>query len=126
MDSQRELLIGAYQTFNARDIDRTLAAMHPDVEWPNGMEGGTVLGHEGVRQIWTRQWSMLDPHVDPVGFRVSPDGRVIVEVHQVVRDLAGNVLQDRFVEHVYLIEKNLIRSMEIREPGESGHPAGRP
>jgi hypothetical protein len=39
----RELLLGAYTPFNARDLDAALSAMHPDVEWANGMEGGYVL-----------------------------------------------------------------------------------
>jgi hypothetical protein len=31
-----ELLRQPYAAFNARDIDAALAAMHRDVEWPNG------------------------------------------------------------------------------------------
>jgi ketosteroid isomerase-like protein len=113
--SSVELIRRAYRAFNARDIDGALATMQPDVEWPNGMEGGTVHGHAGVRQYWTRQWSMISPHVEPMTFHVDDAGRVLVGVHQVVRDLAGNVLLDRMVEHLYLLEGELIRSMEIRE-----------
>jgi hypothetical protein len=54
MLSAQELLGRAYEAFNARDIDGVLATMRADVEWPNGMEGGTVC-HAGVRQYWTRQ-----------------------------------------------------------------------
>lgn len=43
------------------------------------------------------------------------DGRVAVEIHQVVRDLTGKVLKDQVVRHVYAFEDGLIRSMEIRE-----------
>jgi hypothetical protein len=89
--------------------------MQPNVEWPNGMEGGLVYGHTGVRDYWTRQWSMIDPHVEPVKFVADGFGRVIVGVHQVVRDLSGQVLADRTVEHVYSFEDGLIRGMEIRE-----------
>ncbi len=32
-----------------------------------------------------------------------------------VRNLSGEVLLDRMVEHVYTIEGGLIRTMEIRE-----------
>jgi ketosteroid isomerase-like protein len=110
-----ELIRRAYQAFNARDIDGALATMQPDVEWPNGMEGGTVHGHAGVRQYWTRQWAMINPHVEPMTFDVDEAGKVLVGVHQVVRDLSGNVLLDRMVEHLYLLEGELIRSMEIRE-----------
>jgi len=42
-------------------------------------------------------------------------GRIAVHVHQVVRDLGGNVISEGMVEHVYLIEDGLIQSMEIRE-----------
>src|SRR5215203_5116409 len=40
----RELLRRAYAAFNARDIDAVLSMVHPDVAWPNGMEGGYVYG----------------------------------------------------------------------------------
>jgi SnoaL-like domain len=105
----------AYRAFNARELDAALATMQSNVEWPNGMEGGTVYGHTGIRDYWTRQWNMIDPHVDPVAIDADGSGRVVVSVHQVVRDLNGKLLLDRRVEHVYSFEDNLIRSMEIRE-----------
>src|SRR5579859_7200889 len=110
-----ELLQKAYAAFNARDIDAALATMKTDVEWPNGMEGGTVHGHEGVRAYWTRQWGMINPHVDPVSFELDRSGDVVVGVHQVVRDLSGKVLLDRMVRHVYSLNDGLIQRMTIRE-----------
>ncbi|HKV82785.1 MAG TPA: nuclear transport factor 2 family protein [Candidatus Sulfotelmatobacter sp.] len=110
-----KLLQKAYAAFNARDIDGALATMNPDVVWPNGMEGGTVHGHEGVRAYWTRQWGMIDPHVDPVNFTEDEHGRIVVDVHQVVRDLTGKQLLDRMVQHVYTLNHGLIQSMDIRE-----------
>lgn len=116
MITDRDLLINTYNKFNARDIDAVLAQMHPDVDWPNGWEGGRVYGREGIRDYWTRQWKALDPHVEPVGFDTDETGRSVVKVHQVVRDLSGNVISEGMVEHVYLIEDGLIKSMDIREP----------
>lgn len=114
-ESDVVLLKRAYEAFNARDIDGALATMQPDVEWPNGMEGGTVHGHAGVCEYWTRQWGMLDPHVDPLSFAGDEQGRIVVEVHQVVHDISGKLLLDRMVQHVYLIETGFIRNMQIRE-----------
>jgi ketosteroid isomerase-like protein len=114
--AERRLLERAYRVFNARDIDAALAMMHPDVAWPNGFEGGTVHGHAEVRDYWTRQWKQIDPRVDPVSFTEEDDGRIAVGVHQVVRDLAGSLLSDQTVQHVYRIEDGLVRSMEIRKP----------
>ena len=110
-----ELLRRAYAAFNARNIDAALSVMQPDVEWPNGMEGGTVHGHSGIRSYWLRQWGIINPHVEPVSIHEEPDGRLAVEVHQVVKNLEGGVLADRIVYHVYRLEGGLIASMEIRE-----------
>lgn len=110
-----DLLRKIYDAFNRRDIDAVLATMHPDVAWPNGMEGGRVHGREAVRQYWLRQWSQIDPRVEPRGFFTDPMGAIVVDVHQVVRDLSGNLLAERMVQHVYRIDQGLIRSMDIRE-----------
>jgi|SRR5271163_1193554 len=114
MKSDQDLLISAYANFNARAIDAVLEAMDQDVDWPNGMEGGRVHGHSGVRAYWMRQWGLIDPHVEPVSFKTDEIGRTVVTVHQVVRDLDGTVLLDQMVEHVYRIEDGLIQSMEIQ------------
>lgn len=114
--AHHELLQSAYEAFNERDLDFLLFLLHPDVDWPNGMEGGRVRGHEGVREYWTRQWDVIDPIVKPQRFESLPDGRIIVHVHQVVRDLEGKVILDRMVEHIYRLDGAQILSMEIVEP----------
>jgi ketosteroid isomerase-like protein len=114
----------AYAAFNARHLDDALALMDPEVEWPNGMEGGTVHGHAGVREYWTRQWAMIDPHVEPRRTTIGGDGRVYVDVHQVVRDLHGTVLVDQMVQHVYTLKDGRAERMEIRASNpESAAPA---
>jgi hypothetical protein len=94
-----EFLKLVYERFHARDMEKVLAALHEDVMWANGMEGGHVRGRGGVLIYWTRQWAMVDPHVTPVAFSTSPDGQVAVEVHQIVRNLQGDVLVDQMVGH---------------------------
>jgi hypothetical protein len=113
--TDRDLLLTIYAAFNCRDVEAVLTAMHPEVDWPNGMEGARVYGHEAVRQYWLRQWRQINPVVEPQSFHTDPTGAVVVEVHQVIRDLSGNLLAERMVQHVYRIEGGLIRSMEIRE-----------
>jgi ketosteroid isomerase-like protein len=109
-----ELLKRMYDNFNARDMEAVLAALHENVVWANGMEGGYVHGREGVRQYWTRQWAEIDPRVEPVGFTENGNGQVAVEVHQVVRDLNGNVLKDTMVGHLFQIKDGLITRFDIR------------
>ena len=115
MSAETELILRRiYAAFNRREIDTVLAAMHPDVDWPNGWEGGRVHGHDAVRYYWTRQFKAVSSNVEPQGFRTEEDGRIVVTVHQVVHDMAGRLLSDSMVEHVYSIENGLIRKMDIR------------
>ena len=113
MSNDRDLLLGAYRDFNARRLEAVLARMRPDVVWPNAMEGGYVYGHEGVRDYWTRQWAMIDPHVEPLEIKPDDMGRFVVEVHQVVRDREGKLLLDTIVHHAYTICDSLIVQMDI-------------
>jgi ketosteroid isomerase-like protein len=53
--AREQLLRRAYAAFNSRDIDGVLASMRPDVEWPNGMEGGYVFGHDQVRASFEKE-----------------------------------------------------------------------
>ena len=114
MSREVEVLKLLYDRFNAREMETVLAAMHEDVIWANGVEGGHVHGRDGVRSYWTRQWAMIDPHVEPVEFSVGSQGKVVVEVHQIVRNLQGNVLSDQMVGHVFWIENGLVKRFDIR------------
>jgi ketosteroid isomerase-like protein len=106
-----------YAAFNRRDIDAVLARMTTDVRWPNGWEGGVVIGHAAVRDYWTRQWAAIDPAVTPEEITLDADGKVIVAVRQVVKDLGGQVLSDGLVRHIYTFDGGLIAAMEIRKDG---------
>jgi hypothetical protein len=110
------LITTVYAAFNRRDIDAVFTHLHPHVDWPNGMEGGREHGYDQVRAYWTRQWGMINPHVDPL--RIEDDNleNTVVDVHQVVRDLSGNVILDQIVQHVYSIRDGLIERMDIRSP----------
>ena len=108
-----DLLRRAYEAFNARDIDAALEVMHPDVDWPNGMEGGRVNGREDVRAYWERQFSLIDSRVEPEAFEELADGRISVRVHQRVRALDGEIVSDGRVRHVYELRNGRIVRMDI-------------
>src|ERR1700730_12374919 len=115
MPDYGELIRRVYAFFNGREIESVLAAMHPDVVWANGMEGGHVHGRGEVRSYWKRQWATIDPHVEPVEISPNGKGEVVVTVHQVVRDPKGNVLADRLVIHVFQVRNGLIERFDIRD-----------
>ena len=110
----QHLLDQAYKGFNARDAEAVLALMQPDVEWPKGFVGGYEHGQAAVRDYWTDQWASINPHVEPTAYELLPDGRTAVTVHQVVRDLAGALLMDVMLHHIYRLRDGLIQHMEIQ------------
>ncbi len=122
MDSDVAILEHLYERFNAQDIDGVLTALTDDVAWANGMDGGHVHGREAVRAYWTRQWSMVSPHVEPMGFPRAADGTIIANVRQSVRDLDGNPLQgqthglkDKTVGHVFRLREGKVARFDIQD-----------
>ena len=122
MDGEIEILKRMYARFNARDIDGVLVALADDVSWANGMDGGYVHGGEAVREYWTRQWTMVSPHVRPLGFDRATDGAVVVEVQQSVRDLEGKSIQeqthglrDKMLRHVFRFRDGKVNRFDIQD-----------
>lgn len=111
--TNNEIIEAAYRAFNARDIGGLFVLMVDDVVWPNGWEGGMLTGKPDIREYWTRQWSEINPNVDPVDMTELPDGRVKVNVHQVVKNLDGEVVADIMILHVFTIRDGKITRMNI-------------
>ena len=109
------LIAQAYSAFNQRNVDGALALMSETVSWPKASEGGRVVGKEGIRPYWTRQWKEFDPHVEPLEVINQKGGITDVKVHQLVKSLSGDVLSDSEVWHVYTIANGLIGRMDIKE-----------
>jgi cation diffusion facilitator family transporter len=108
------MLRDLYAAFNARDIDAVLERLAPDVDWPNGMEGGRVHGRDAVREYWTRQFTLIQSTVEPTEFTEHDDGSVAVSVHQVVHSADGELLSDGHVTHTYVFgDDGLVTRMDI-------------
>lgn len=116
---RHERLRELYRAFNDRDIDAVLASLTADVDWPNAWEGGRVLGPDGVRAYWTRQWEAIDPTVEPLAMTTEAGDTVAVEVHATVRGLDGAVIDERRVVHRYAFRGDLVARMDVAEPPPS-------
>ncbi len=115
MADTQALIDQAYSAFNRRDIDGALALMSENVNWPKASEGGRVVGKEGIRAYWTRQWTEFDPHVEPIEVTDREAGRTDVKVRQLVKNLNGDILSDQVLLHIYTIANGLIERMDIGE-----------
>ncbi len=103
----------AYTGFNERDIDTVFSVMNSDIHWPKAFEGGYVTGYDAVREYWTRQWSEINPNVEPLSIVERPDGKIEVVVDQLVKDMEGSVIFHGTIKHIYIFKHNLIFSMDI-------------
>ena len=123
MADTRMIIEQAYSAFNKRDIGGALALMTEDVSWPKASEGGRVVGKEEIRAYWTRQWGEFDGHVDPLAITEGDRGKVRVRVHQLVKNLQGDVLSDSEVLHVFTVNSGLIAAMDLGEEADTTGPS---
>jgi hypothetical protein len=114
MDDLNSFFQELYNHFNERKIDLVITHMTDDVKWANGMEGGYVYGHNGVREYWTRQFAMISSKVTPLEID-KENGTVKVKVHQVVHDLDGTLLADEIVYHFFYLQGDKVAEFDIGE-----------
>ncbi|KAM3110388.1 nuclear transport factor 2 family protein [Phormidesmis sp. 146-33] len=115
MSSNQQFLQNLYEAFNKGDLETIISVMHPDVKWANGVEGGFVYGRDAVREYWTNQYKVIQVQLETLKFETDEHNRNVVTVHQVVRDLQGNLLVDTTIEQIFTIENGLISLYEIGE-----------
>jgi ketosteroid isomerase-like protein len=112
METIRHLFRELYKNFNNRQIDLVISQMTTDVKWANGMDGGYVYGHDGVREYWTRQFSVVKSQVTPLKIDIENES-VKIKVHQVVHDLKGTLLADEIVDHHFYLKNGKISEFVI-------------
>ena len=115
--TDEQVIKSLYCSFNARDIDSVFSHLSDEIAWANGMEGTHVHGKYAIREYWTHQWSVIDPHVEPLKFTKAKDGSVLVDVHQVVKDLSGKIVLDEKIVHCFTLKAGRVLRFDI--PSES-------
>ncbi len=111
-DTRIETLRAGYEAFNRRDVENALRMLDPNVEWPDMLEGRVLRGAQAVREYWTRQFQLIDSHVEPEEF-VEQGARVLVVVHQRVRRLSTGTQDDRRVGHLYTFRGTKVVRMQV-------------
>jgi glutamate synthase domain-containing protein 3 len=115
MSSNQQFLQNLYEAFNKGEIETIISVMHPDVKWANGVEGGFVYGRDAVREYWTNQYKVIQVQLETLKFETDEKNRNVVTVHQIVRDLQGNLLADATIQQIFTIENSSISLYEIGE-----------
>jgi hypothetical protein len=112
MENLKTFFQELYYNFNTRKIDLVIARMTDDVKWANGMEGGYVFRHKGVKEYWIRQFTMIRSNVTPLEIEQEKD-LVKIKVHQVVHDLHETLLSDEIVYHYFRMRGDRIAGFDI-------------
>lgn len=115
MSLNQEFLQKLYDAFNKREIETIISFMRSDVKWANGVEGGFVYGRDAVREYWTNQFKNIQPKLETLKFETDENNRDVVTVHQIIKDLQGNLLADATIQQIFTIEDGLISLYEIGE-----------
>lgn len=113
MSANQEFLQKLYDAFNRREIETIISLMRPDVKWANGLEGGFIYGRDQVREYWTSQFRDIQPELETLKFETDENNRNVVTVHQIIKDLQGNVLADATVRQIFTIIDGSISVYEI-------------
>lgn len=115
MRSERALLAKAYDAFNARDLATLALMFHPEVEWPDIMEGGVVSGREAVLDYFARQLEIMIPDARLISVRSEPPSRLVAEVQYAVRSLTGQLWSDTRAILAYDFRDGLILRLVVIE-----------
>jgi len=115
MGDREALLTRLYEAFNRQDIEAVLLALHPEVDWPDTLEGRRRHGRDDVRDYWTGQFRVIRSEVSPVTFETLADGTVVVTAVATVRGVDGQLWSDSKMRHLYRFDGDLIIRMDIED-----------
>lgn len=113
-EAHRVTLMDFYAAFNDRDADAATGRMTPDVDWPDAA-GGRVRGPTAVRRVLEAGWQTGDTRLEPTAIDFDGEGKAHVRVHELVRTKAGEVVEDRKIEHVFAFDGAFIARLDVIE-----------
>lgn len=114
-----QALVGRlYDANQRRDLEAFRALVAPQLEWPDVTRGGVLTSPEAVADYWAYNDSIIRVEITPVEIHVAEDGRIVVDVNQVVWNRAGKLWSDLCVRHCYTLRDGLFWRMDILSKGD--------
>jgi len=115
---EHDVILAAYKSYNERDIDALLELMCEDVNWANALTGDRIRGRAEMREVWLLQWTSLEVETEPIRI-YEEDGRTVVLVREIMREVGGQLLLDQEMEHVFTFRDGLVERMDFRHVAEN-------
>ena len=116
MTDAETLLTDLFAAYNRRDFDAFSAGLHEDIDWPDQLRGARIKGRAALQAYWGVIDQAIRVEVAPLTFTLEPDGRIRVELSQVVRGLSGSLWSDIRVRQYYTLRDGLVWRMDVASP----------
>lgn len=113
MGDARDLVIRLHEAIARRDANAAAPLFHPQARFRNYLDGGEVVGREGVRAFYRKLFETLAPNVDLISVRTLADSRARAELQVSVHDRSGRLWSDSRVTATYTIRDDLIESVDL-------------
>jgi len=113
MSREHDRLVQAYDAFNARDLPALAELFHPQVEWPDILEGGVISGRPAVQAYFARQLEVMIPDARIIRTRLVAPGRLEVDLQYAVHSLEGRLWSDTAATLAYDFQDDLIIRMTV-------------
>lgn len=114
------LLIQLFEAYNRGDFPAFAAGLRDDVDWPDQIHGGRLIGPAAIKDYWDANAQLIKVEINPIAFALEADGRVRVEVNQVVRGLTGSLWSDIQVRQYYTLHDGQVSRMDVERLNEPG------
>ncbi|MBU4436380.1 MAG: nuclear transport factor 2 family protein [Alphaproteobacteria bacterium] len=116
MTDAEALLTKLFAAYNRRDFATFSAGLHDGVDWPDQLRGGRLKGRAALEAYWGVIDQAIQVEVTPIAFALEQDGRIRVELIQVVRGLTGSLWTDIQVRQYYTLRDGLVWRMDVARP----------
>ena len=114
MDAPEELLTRFFQAYNQGDWTAISALTTPDVDWPDQISGGRVIGHDALEVYWKSSSGLVQVELALLALAALPDGRVRADLNQSVHNAStGQLWSDNRVTQTYVLRDGLIARMDV-------------
>lgn len=112
MDARRTLLLRFYKALDSKDVEGVAAVLHPDVDFPDQIDGGRRTGAPAVLDYFANAFALINSDNTPTAFHGRPDGTMEVRVHHHVTSLEGALWHDGPADYRFTFRDGLIARVD--------------
>ena len=111
MDPQT-LLAPLYDAINRHDVVAIGPLLTDDIDWPDQIDGGRLIGLEALAAYWARNELTIRVELAPYAYGRAPDGRLWADVVMNVQNLRGQLWSESTVRHLFTLRDGRVARID--------------